>query len=242
VTSPEEKARSAGHGRPEADSPGRDAGPDAPRGISVADDTAETSFGDAEAPPAGASAAADEEPQAPGDEQPQATGDEQPQALGDEQPQDEETVSQDLDELTAKARERDEYLALAQRTQADFENYRKRMARENAQAAERGVTKVAKELLPALDHLELALNAADGHEDVVKGFAMVRDELAAALERVGVQAFSPQGEAFDPNEHEAMAQRPAEEGVEPGTVVEVYGRGWRVNGAVLRPARVVVAQ
>jgi molecular chaperone GrpE len=101
---------------------------------------------------------------------------------------------------------------------------------------------VAKELLPALDHLELALKAAEGHEDVVKGFAMVRDELAAALERVGVQAFSPQGDAFDPNEHEAMAQQPAPEGVASGTVIEVYQQGWRLNGSVLRPARVVVAQ
>jgi molecular chaperone GrpE len=72
-------------------------------------------------------------------------------------------VAQDLDQLVAKARERDEYLALAQRTQADFENYRRRMARENAQAGDRGVAKVARELLPALDHLELALKAAEGH-------------------------------------------------------------------------------
>ena len=138
--------------------------------------------------------------------------------------------------------ERDKYLALAQRTQADFENYRKRMARENAAAADRGVAKVTKELLPALDHLAHALKAAEGHADVVKGFAMVGEELATALERVGVQAFSPQGEPFDPNEHEAMAQQPGGEGVEPGTVIEVYQRGYRVNGAVLRPARVVVAQ
>ena len=177
--------------------------------------TGETSFGDAEAPGAGASAPPAEKDGA--------------------------AVEQDLDQLMDKARERDEYLALAQRTQADFENYRKRMARENAQATDRGVTKVARELLPALDHLELALKAAEGHEDVVKGFAMVGDELTAALERVGVQAFSPEGEAFDPNEHEAMAQQPVE-GAEPGTVVEVYQRGWRLNGAVLRPARVVVAQ
>ena len=179
--------------------------------------TGETSFGDAEAPGAGASAPEGER-------------------------KDGDAVEQDLDELLAKARQRDEYLALAQRTQADFENYRKRMARENAQAVDRGVTKVAKELLGALDHLELALKAAEGHEDVVKGFAMVGEELATALERVGVQAFSPQGEPFDPNEHEAMAQQPGGEGVEPGTVIDVYQRGWRVNGAVLRPARVVVAQ
>jgi molecular chaperone GrpE len=134
----------------------------------------------------------------------------------------------------------DDYLELAKRTQADFENYRKRMARENAAAVDRGMAKLAKELLPAIDHLELALKAAAGHEDVVKGFVMVAGELQAALNRVGIQTFSPQGEVFDPNEHEAMAQQP-HEGVEPGTVVEVYQSGYRINGAVLRPARVVVA-
>jgi molecular chaperone GrpE len=147
-------------------------------------------------------------------------------------------VEAEVDALTA---ERDKYLGLAQRAQADFDNYRKRMARENAAAADRGVAKLAKELLPALDHLELALKAAEGHEDVVKGFAMVAGELQAALGRVGIQAFSPQGEVFDPNEHEAMAQAPID-GVESGTVAEVYQSGYRINGAVLRPARVVVAQ
>jgi molecular chaperone GrpE len=132
------------------------------------------------------------------------------------------------------------YLALAQRTQADFENYRKRMARENAAAIDRGVGKLAKELLPALDHLDHALKAAEGHEEVVKGFALVRDEIVKALGRVGIQPFAPQGEAFDPNEHEAMAQQPSE-GVDSGTVIEVYQQGYRINGAVLRPARVVVA-
>ena len=76
---------------------------------------------------------------------------------------------------------------------------------------------------------------------MIKGFAMVRDELLAALGKSGIQAFSPEGEPFDPNEHEAMAQQPSEE-AESGTVVEVYQRGYRINGAVLRPARVVVAQ
>ena len=134
----------------------------------------------------------------------------------------------------------DDYLELARRTQADFENYRKRMARENAAAIDRGVGKLAKELLPALDHLDHALKAAEGHEDVVKGFALVRDEIVRALDRVGIQPFAPQGEAFDPNEHEAMAQQPVD-GAEAGTVVEVYQSGYRINGAVLRPARVVVA-
>src|SRR3954464_13183751 len=163
----------------------------------------ETSFGDAEAPPASELAA----------------------------------VQDDLSELT---KQRDDYLALAQRAQADFENYRKRMARENAAAVDRGVGKLAKELLPALDHLDHALKAAEGHEDVIKGFALVRDEIVKALGRVGIQPFTPQGEAFDPNEHEAMASQPVED-AESGTVVEVYQQGYRINGVVLRPARVVVA-
>jgi molecular chaperone GrpE len=150
-------------------------------------------------------------------------------------------VEHDLDALVARAKERDEYLLLAQRTQADFENYRKRMAREVTQAADRGVAHLAKELLPALDHLELALKGAEGHAEIVKGFALVRDEFFNALAKVGIEPFSPAGERFDPNEHEAMASRPAE-GAEPGTVVEVYQQGYRIGGAVLRPARVVVAQ
>jgi molecular chaperone GrpE len=133
------------------------------------------------------------------------------------------------------------YLALAQRTQADFENFRKRMARENKLALEKGVAKLAKELLPALDHFDLALKAA-GDSDVAKGFVMVRDEMVAALGRVGIQPFSPHGEPFDPNEHEAMVSQPATDEVEPGSVLEVYQQGYRINGAVLRPARVVVAQ
>jgi molecular chaperone GrpE len=147
--------------------------------------------------------------------------------------------------------EAQKYLALAQRTQADFENFRKRMARENKLALDKGVAKLAKELLPALDHFDLALKAARDTQpaseegtgdDLAKGFEMVRDELIAALGRVGIQPYSPHGEPFDPNEHEAMVSQPATDGVEPGSVLEVYQQGYRINGAVLRPARVVVAQ
>ncbi len=147
----------------------------------------------------------------------------------------------DLEALRAHAAERDQYLALAQRAQADFENYRRRAARETAQAMDRGAGKLAKELLPALDHLELALKAGETEGgELFKGVRMVQDEMLGALGRVGIEAFSPAGEPFDPNEHEAMVQRPAE-GFESGTVVEVYQQGYRLNGVVLRPARVVVA-
>src|ERR1700693_187429 len=96
-------------------------------------------------------------------------------------------VRGDLDELGVLAAKRDEYLALAQRTQADFENYRKRVARESALAQERGVAKLAKELLPAIDNLDRALEAAENDDPLLDGVRLVRSELAAALARVGVE-------------------------------------------------------
>jgi len=149
-------------------------------------------------------------------------------------------IEQDLDELVKVGAQRDEYLALAQRTQADFENYRKRMARESALAHERGVAKLVKELLPALDNLDRALQAADQDDPLLQGVRLVREELAAALARAGVESFSPTGEQFDPAFHEAMAQQPYE-GLASGTVAEVYQPGYRLGEDILRPARVVVA-
>jgi molecular chaperone GrpE len=150
----------------------------------------------------------------------------------------------DLEELTARAGKADEYLALAQRTQADFENYRKRAMREAAAAQDRGVAKLAKELLPAVDNLDRALEGAstaeNGSNPLISGIKLVHADVIAALARVGIEPFSPVGEPFDPQHHEAIAQQPVE-GAEPGTVVEVYQRGYRLGDNVLRPARVVVA-
>ena len=152
-----------------------------------------------------------------------------------------DAVVPDLDELRAKAAQRDEYLAIAQRTQADFENYRKRMTREVGLAEGRGVTRLAKELLPALDNLDRAISAAPaGQDSVTEGFRLVHAELTAALARLGIEGFVPKGEPFDPTQHEAMAQHQVE-GAAPGTVVEVFQPGYRLNDFVLRPARVVVA-
>jgi molecular chaperone GrpE len=173
----------------------------------------------------------------------------------------ERQLEHDLEELTAKAEKADEYLDLAKRTKADFENYRKRAAREAAVAQERGIAKLAKELLPAVDNLDRALQAAEattqsqthsqhpghlgtpkdnGTATLVSGIKLVHDDVIAALARAGVEGFSPQGERFDPQLHEAIAQQPVE-GAEPGTVVEVYQRGYRLGEVVIRPARVVVA-
>jgi molecular chaperone GrpE len=165
------------------------------------------------------------------------------------QPEDHEHKLQlDLDELGARAEKADEYLELAQRTKADFENYRKRAAREVGAAQERGMTKLARELLPAIDNLERALavadveqaRSADSGDTLEAGIKLVRTELLAALARVGIEPFSPEGEPFDPQRHEAVAQQPVKD-AEPGTVVEVYQRGYSLGELVLRPARVVVA-
>ncbi len=167
----------------------------------------------------------------------------------------ERQLERDLELLTAKAEKADEYLELAQRTRADFENYRKRAAREAAAAQERGITKLAKELLPAVDNLDRALEAAqttigddadaataqdNGTATLVSGIKLVHEDVIAALARAGIERFSPEGERFDPQLHEAVAQLPVE-GAESGTVVEVYQRGYRLGEVVIRPARVVVA-
>ena len=156
-----------------------------------------------------------------------------------------EAVELDLEELQGKARERDEFLALAQRTQADFENFRKRMVRDVGAAEQRGVAKVVRELLPALDNLERALGAAEAppggsEHHLAEGIRLVQAELSAAITRIGVEAYAPKGEVFDPNVHEAVAQHPVE-GAESGTVVEVLQKGYRSGESVIRPARVVVA-
>jgi molecular chaperone GrpE len=150
-----------------------------------------------------------------------------------------EEESKEFEALTA---ERDEYLSLAQRTKADFENYRKRVARESAEADVRGRADLAKSLLPVLDNLERALAAAEpidreiAPNHLVHGVKLVYEELAGVLRGAGIESYSPTGEAFDPDWHEAMMTQPGEE----GQVLEVLEKGYRLNGQVLRPARVVV--
>jgi molecular chaperone GrpE len=186
------------------------------------------------------------EPEAPvGPASAAAQQDQAEAAEQEKQLEHEQQLERDLDELTAKAQKADEYLELAQRTRADFENYRKRAAREAAVAQERGVVKLVRELLPAVDNLDRALQAiaADGSssgDELVAGIKLVHAEVIAALGRAGVERFSPEGERFDPERHEAVAQQPVE-GAEAGTIVEVYQRGYRLGDSVIRPARVLVA-
>lgn len=148
------------------------------------------------------------------------------------------------DPLAAALRERDEYLDLAQRTRADFENFKRRSTTQAAEAERRGRAAIARNLLPAIDNLQRALaHAADEGVEVdglAKGFALVDDEIRGALKRSGVEAFDPAGEKFDPTLHEAVSTAPSED-AEPGTVLETLELGYRVDEQVIRPARVVVS-
>jgi molecular chaperone GrpE len=158
-------------------------------------------------------------------------------------------VQADLDALTEAEQARDEYLELAKRTQADFENYRKRMAAEVQAAATRGKAEVVGELIGVIDNLERALAAAGVEpggeeapaEPLAEGFFLTYRELCAALERAGVESFDPAGERFDPTRHEALQKLPAD-GVEPGTVIEVTQKGYSLGEQLIRPARVVVSE
>ena len=160
------------------------------------------------------------------------------------EPPSDEPEAVDVDALIARADKADEYLDLAQRTRAEFENYRRRTVKEAAAAQERGAARLALELLPAIDNLDRALaHAADGENGdatFIAGIKHVHSDVLAALKRAGIEPYSPAGEPFDPQFHEAVAQQPFE-GAEPGTVVEVYQRGYRQGDSILRPARVIVA-
>jgi molecular chaperone GrpE len=167
-------------------------------------------------------------------------------AAGGPSPQPPEPVDEgsagEADPVSSLQAERDRYLDLAQRTQADFENYRKRAAKDAASAGERAKAGLVRELLPVLDNLERALASANGDSSVVEGIRLVHADLVGVLERSGVQAFDPAGEPFDPTFHEALSTRPAEDNAHPGTVLDVVEKGYRLNDTVLRPARVIVSQ
>jgi molecular chaperone GrpE len=144
-----------------------------------------------------------------------------------------------LAELTA---ERDEFLALAQRVQADFDNYRKRAAREQERLVAHAHERLVQELLPVLDDLERTLEAAERHEEaaLVEGVRLVERSLRKALEKEGLVEIETTG-GFDPHVHEALLAQ-AREGAEAGDVVEVVQRWYRLGDRVVRPARVIVAE
>jgi molecular chaperone GrpE len=152
-----------------------------------------------------------------------------------------DAVEQDLDALLSEAQQqRDEYLELAKRTKADFENFRKRMSSEIQAAQARGKTEVAREVIDAVDNLERALETAESSDGLASGVEMVLGGLRETLSRNGVEVVDPKGEKFDPNRHEALSTQPVE-GAESGVVVEVLQKGYTLGDQLVRPARVVVS-
>jgi len=149
-----------------------------------------------------------------------------------------EAVNEDL------VRERDEMRALAQRVQADFENYRKRMLREQTALVERATERLVEDLLPVLDSFDGALGSlaapdSPEAEKVRDGVVGIRTQLVTVLERAGLERIDATGAEFDPNEHEAVLQ---DDGDGDPRVGEIMRTGYRLKGRVLRPAMVRVTR
>jgi molecular chaperone GrpE len=168
---------------------------------------------------------------------------------------------QQIEELEERValleKERDEYLADLRRVAADFENYRKRVLREQESLVARAHERLVNELLPVLDDLERALRAAEEHEEaggvapdrarggvvgvtsLEDGVRLVHRELEEALSKEGLVEIETDGK-FDPHVHEALLSQPSDK--EEGEVIEVLQKGYRLGDRVLRPARVVISQ
>jgi molecular chaperone GrpE len=149
---------------------------------------------------------------------------------------------QQPDPLAEVTRERDEYLDALQRLKAEFDNYRKRAARDQEQLVARAHERLARELLPVLDDLERALAAAEDHEEaqLEEGVRLVHRSLVEALEKEGVAEIETDGR-FDPHVHEALLSQPDDE-KESGAILDVLQKGYRIGDKVIRPARVIVVE
>jgi len=158
-----------------------------------------------------------------------------------------EQVLDDLDALRSRLQsaeqKRDEYLDLAQRTRADFENYQKRVKRDLADERRYAQAPLAGDLLAAIDNLERALSVAQQASEngaLVQGVGMVHTQLLDILRRHGIARIEAQGQPFDPNLHQAVMQQPSQEHP-PMTVLQVLEQGYLLHERVLRPARVIVS-
>jgi molecular chaperone GrpE len=154
-----------------------------------------------------------------------------------------EAIARELAEQRAERQKLEEQLV---RLQADFENFRKRTLRERQEALSYGHELVVKDLLPVVDNLERAIEHASassgaGFEGMLQGVELVRRELLGALAKHGVSAIEAEGEVFDPNLHEALAQMEDDE-VPAGRVGRVLQKGYRLRDRLLRPARVMVSR
>jgi molecular chaperone GrpE len=137
--------------------------------------------------------------------------------------------------------ERDEYLDHYRRVAAEFDNYKKRIARDQHSTTQRATERIVAGLLPVLDDLERAVDAFAEHdkEHVQEGVGLVHRALKTLLEKEGLAEIDPLGEPFDPHNHEALLQQPSD--APEGSVIQVLQKGFRLGERVIRPARVIVA-
>ncbi|HVA43910.1 MAG TPA: nucleotide exchange factor GrpE [Acidimicrobiales bacterium] len=151
-----------------------------------------------------------------------------------------ERLEEVLDPFTAMTIERDEYLDSLRRVQADFENYKKRMVRQQSEQLERAAESLVTKLLPALDTLALALSHVEADSDAGKALTQVSSSIWDVLGKEGLETVDPLDQEFDPNEAEAVMHEPAEGDQTGSVVVEVFRPGYRWRGRVLRAAMVKV--
>jgi len=165
-------------------------------------------------------------------------------AMGDDEVVDAEAV--EVDPLTAALAERDEYLDSLRRLQAEFENYKKRVAKQQADQVARAAASLVDKLLPVLDALDLATDhVGDNGSDEAKALVAASGLLQGVLAKEGLERIDPVGQEFDPNAHEAVGQVPAPDDAEPTDsgeprVAQVMRAGYRWHGTVVRPAMVMV--
>ena len=174
----------------------------------------------------------------------QFTPDDQPEAAVSEEEAAASELEADLAKLSQLESERDEYLDTLRRVQAEFENYRKRVIKEQTALVDRATSGLVEQLLPVLDSFELALKnldaaGSDDIESVRKGVELVYAELLGVLEKAGLSRIEAEGKPFDPNVHEAVMQ---EEGDGEPVVTDVLRTGYTLKGRVLRPAMVKVTR
>ncbi len=152
----------------------------------------------------------------------------------------------EVDPLAAALAERDEYLDSLRRIQAEFENYKKRVAKQQADQVARAAASLVDKLLPVLDALDLATDHVGEYEsDEAKALVAASGLLQGVLVKEGLERIDPVGQEFDPNAHEAVGQVPAPDGAEPTAsgepvVAQVMRAGYRWHGTVVRPAMVMV--
>jgi molecular chaperone GrpE len=160
--------------------------------------------------------------------------------MADEVERTEAEQAEEVDETEALRAENEELIDSLQRLKAEFDNYRKRTARDQEQLVARAHERLVKELLPVVDDLERALQAAEQHEEATleEGVRLVHRALADALAREGLEEVPVDGK-FDPHVHESLLSQPSD--AEEGSVIEVIQKGYKLGDRVLRPARVVVA-